>query len=279
MKIAISCDSSVDTGKELLKQFNIHMIPFTISINNETKLDGEFSTDEIFENFKKNNTIPKTSAVNSYQFDEHFKTLLKEYDYIIHLSMSADMSCAYSNAVESAKNFNNVSIINSKTLSTGLMLLCIYAHELVEKGLSPNEIIELVENKRPKVQLSFILNRLNFLHKSGRCGMIALLGANLLKIRPQIYVKDGKTYSGKKYRGTLESCFKKYLQDTIEQNKTPDYKYAFISYTSADDYSLIEYAYNFTKNLGFENIYITRANATVCTHCGDNCIGLLFLNK
>ena len=117
---------------------------------------------------------------------EVFEDVLKTHDAIIHFDLSSEMSCACSNAMRAAKNFNNVFVIDSQTLSTGISLLAIYAKELTKTIDDPQKIVEMVEKRVPNVSASFIVERLDYLHRGGRCSSIALLGANILKIRPQI---------------------------------------------------------------------------------------------
>ena len=126
MKIAISAESTIDLTKELIEKYQIKILPFQIFLGDENKFDGEVTTDEIIEFVNKTGILPKTGAVNEMQFDEHFENLLKDYDAVIHFSLSSELSCAYSNAIRSMKNHKNVFVIDTRTLSTGIALLAIY---------------------------------------------------------------------------------------------------------------------------------------------------------
>jgi DegV family protein with EDD domain len=211
------------------------------------------------------------------QFDEHFDKLLQDYDAVVHFSLSSELSCAYSNAVRSAEKYKNVFVIDTKTLSTGIALLAIYGAELVSKGVHAKEVYEKCLKRVPFVQASFELNRLDYLFKGGRCSSLAYFGANLLKIRPQILVKDGKMISGKKYRGSYEHVVKNYCQDTLQMFDNPDLTRAFVTYTTADE-SVVNTAKEYLENAGFKEILVTRAGGTITSHCGENCLGILFMN-
>ena len=91
MKIAVSAESTVDLTKELLKEFKITTVPFHILLGDETKLDGEVTPTEIIEYVNAHKLLPKTSAVNEYQFEEFFTELLKTNDYVIHFSLSSEI--------------------------------------------------------------------------------------------------------------------------------------------------------------------------------------------
>ena len=204
MKIAISCETAADFNKELIEQNNLYVLPFQILLGNENKYDGEVTTNEIIEFVNKTGILPKTGAVNSAQFSEHFETLLKSYDAVIHISLSSELRSTYENAVRASNDFQKVYVVDSKSLSTGIALLVLYAKRLINDGLTAEEIYKAVLNRVPSVQASFALKRLDYLYKGGRCNSLVYFGANLLKIRPQIIVKDGKMISGKKYRGSFD---------------------------------------------------------------------------
>lgn len=277
MKIAISAESTIDCPKELLDEFSIKTVPFTITLGDVTAKDGEITNDRIISYVSEHKVLPKTSAVNVEQFKEHFKSLLNEFDGIVHFSLSKQMSSAYDNAVEAASEFKNVYVVDTRSLSTGIALLAIYASKLARKGLSAKEIYEKCLKRVPYVQASFELKRVDYLYKGGRCGMLSLLGANLLKIRPQILVKNGKMVAGKKYRGKYEHIVKNYCADILEEFDNPDLSAAFVTYTTASD-EIVEYAIRTLKDAGFKDVYATRAGGTITSHCGEDCLGILYIN-
>lgn len=277
MKIAISCETTADLTKELIKEFDIKIIPFQIFLGDKSYLDGEITTDEIIDFVAKNKILPKTGAINSFQYEEHFNNILKNYDAIIHFSLSSELSSAYQNAKNVAEKMENVFVIDTKSLSTGIALLALYAKKLVEDGLDAKTIYEKCLERLPKVQASFELKRLDYLYKGGRCSALMYYGANLLNIRPQIIVKDGKMISGKKYRGNFEHVVNNYCKDVLEEFNTPDLSVAFVTYTTASQ-EVIDIAINHLKSAGFEKVYVTRAGGTITSHCGENCLGILYIN-
>lgn len=277
MKIAISAESTIDLTKELLKDYDIHTTPFTVSLGNKSGLDGEITSEEIIDYVSRTNQLPKTSAVNSYQFTEHFKNLLKDYDAVIHFSLSSEMSVACNNARLAADELENVYVIDTRSLSTGIALLAIYARKLTLKDIKPAEIVEKVTKRIPTNQTSFVLSRLDYLYKGGRCNSLSYLASALLKIRPQIVVKDGKMGPRSKYVGKYDRCIVKYVTDTLESFNTPDLEEIFITSTTATPEQILTVKQMLIER-GFKNIHITNAGATITSHCGENCLGILYLN-
>lgn len=277
MRIGISAESTIDLPKELLEKYDIHTVPFTVTLGDKTGLDGEITSKEIIEFVNKNGILPKTSAVNAFQYEEHFKKLLANYDAIIHISLSSEMSSAYKNACLVAEEMENVFIIDSRVLSTGIALEAIYASKLANQGIEPKEIVKRIEKRIPYNQTSFILSRLDYLYKGGRCNSLSYLASRLLKIRPQIVVENGSMVAKKKYLGKYEKGLMNYVHDTLEINNTPDLENIFITYTTCDD-ETVEEVKKVLKARGFKNIYATKAGGTITSHCGENCLGILYMN-
>lgn len=277
MKIAISTETAADLSKEIIESYDLKIVPFSIQLGEKSCYDGEVSTDEIIDFVNQNKILPKTSAINEFQYTEHFENILKDYDAIVHFSLSSKLSLAYSNAVRASEKFKNVYIVDSQSLSTGIGLLAIYAKELADSGMEVEEIFNSSLNRVKSVQASFALKRLDYLYKGGRCSSLTYFGANILKIRPQIVVAEGKMISGKKYRGNYEHVVKSYCRDVLEEYNNPDLTRVFITYTTASE-EIVQSVKDFLKERGFKDILVTRAGGTITSHCGEDCLGILYIN-
>lgn len=277
MKIAISVESTHDLSKELLEKYDIKVIPFSIVLNGTEYKDGDLTTSQLFDFVKENNILPKTTALNEFEYGEWFGELLKEYDAVIHIALSSGITSSCSHAESAAEKMENVFIVDSLALSTGIGLLAISARELAEQGKDAKEIKDLLDKRKLNLQVSFVIERLDFLFKGGRCNSLQLLGANVFKIRPKILLKDGKMIMDKKYRGTMANVIESYGKDLLSCGN-PDLDKVFITYTTATEDMLIK-AREVASNIGFKNIYETKAGATIASHCGENTLGIMFFNE
>lgn len=277
MKICVSAESTIDLPREILDEFEIKTVPFTITLGDKNGLDGVTTPEEIFDYVDRTGVLPKTSAVNMGQFDEYFRSLLKEYDEVIHFSLSSDMSSAYQNACAVAKEIGHVHVIDSMSLSTGIALLAIYASKLVKQNLGVEEIVKKVSERIPHDQASFVLATVDYLYKGGRCSALAKLGAMLFRIRPQILVVNGKMGPGKKYTGKQVDCVANYCRDTLEQFNNPDLEVGFVTHSSATP-EMVEVAKKAMYERGFKRVIETKAGATISSHCGPKCLGILYIN-
>ena len=279
MKIKITADSTADLTNELKEKYNISIMPISVIIGGEEKRDGiDITTEEMLAYCDEHKELPKTSAPNAELYAEFFAENLKGYDALIHINLSSELSSIHKNAFEATKRFDgNVFAIDSRSLSTGMGLLTLYASELAQtEEYSAQEIHDKVIARIPSVQASFILDKLKYLHMGGRCSAVAVFGANLLKIKPSIKLKDGKMGVAKKYMGKFQECIRKYVNDTLAEFNTPDRKRVFVTHTPTNP----EYVEMIKQMLvgKFDEIIEARAGSTIASHCGRDTIGILYFN-
>lgn len=278
MKIAISAESTIDLPKNLLEKFDIHVLPLYVRLGQEEFLDGTINQQKIFDYVKKTKQLPKTSAQNIQNYQDFFEGLLTDYDAVIHFAISSKISSSYQNAFKAAENMENVFVMDTLSLSTGIALLAISARNLANTTtLSAKEIFEETLKRREHNQTSFILLELNYLFKGGRCSSLQYFGSNLLKIKPQIVMENGAMHSGKKFMGNSDTAYIKYVNGTLEEYNTPDLENVFITYTTCKD-EIVEEIKKILVKRGFKNVYVTRAGATITSYCGEGCLGILYFN-
>lgn len=278
MKIAITAESTIDLPIELLNKYDIKTVPFTVLLGEKLYKDGEISPTDIFKFVDENKVLPKTSAVNREQYIEFFNNTLKDYDAIVHISLSSEISSAYSNAKAVADEMNNVYVIDSRTLSTGIALLAIQARKFANDGFNAEEVYNKTKEKINKIQASFVIKKLNYLYKGGRCSALSYYSAKALQIRPEIIVKDGVMKVNKRHFGKMDKVIASYCKSKLEECPNPDLDVAFITFPSASE-NMINVAKQALQTAGFKNIYTTNAGATITSHCGEDTLGILFMNN
>jgi len=193
MAFRVTCESSADLSKELYEKNNISVLPFTITLGENSFKDGQNeNNEELFEYFNKNKVLPKTSALNIFDYQEFFKANNTEDEGLIHFCISSKVSSTYNNAIAAAKELKNIYVIDSESLSSGIGLQVLYACKLRDKGVPIAEAVELINNRKKHVQISFVVDTLTYLHKGGRCSAVAMLGANMLGIKPLLNLTDGE---------------------------------------------------------------------------------------
>lgn len=280
MKIKILSDSTCDLSPALLEANNISLIPLTIVKGDEQYKDGVTITPAaIFEHVANGGSLCSTAANSVGEYADVFKKYACEYDGVIQINLGSGFSSCYQNACLAAADFPNVRCIDSQNLSTGQGLITLKACELAKTCTDLDELAEALKAFAPKVETSFLLDRLEYMVKGGRCSTATALGANLLNLKPCIEVKDGKMSVVKKYRGNYAKCLTNYVKDRLTNRDDLDYETIFITNTPVSDdcYAGVMDA---VKTLGhFQTIYETDAGCTVSCHCGPGTLGILFARK
>lgn len=278
--VMITADSTCDLPKELLERFNIRTIPLTIQLGEETFYDGEgFSPEAMYRRYREDGTLPKTAAAAYQQFIDFFSQFTSAGYQVVHLDISSELSCSFSNACLAAQDLGDVFPVDSRMLSSGLALLAIEGAECRDKGMGAQEIAEHLSQLSSKVDTSFVLDTLEFMWKGGRCSAVASLGANLLKLKPALEMKDGKLGVYKKYRGSIETVYRQYVKERLAGKKIRP-GHLFITNSGEIDPEVIRQLSELVRELvPVEEIHYATAGCTVSSHCGPKTLGVLFINE
>ena len=278
--VIISSDSTCDLSPELIEKYSVKIKPLYVVSDERSYVDGvDITAREVLEYQKKTGKLLKTSAPNVAELEEMFDEYGAENE-VVHFSISSAMSSTYQNTVIASEG-KNVYCIDSQNLSTGIGLMVLKACDLRDKGKSAKEIAEYIEDMKKRVDASFVLDTLEYLHKGGRCSAVAALGANLLMLKPCIEVKNGWMGVGKKYRCQLEKCITAYINDRLADADTIENGRIFVTHTCDDAHmQMVDDAISLTKQLMPDcEVLTTTAGCTVSVHCGPNTLGVLFVRK
>ena len=279
MKIRMTADSTCDLSPELVRKYDIGIAPLSVIIDGECFHDGvDVTPRDIFRAVEAGKSV-RTAAVNTYEYREFFTEQLKTCDQIVHICISSEFSTCYNDAMEAARQTGNVFVVDSRNLSTGSGLLVLEGAEMAGNGLEGEKIAERLRERTALVDASFTVRSIDYLRRGGRCSGLEALGAKLLHIRPSIVVRDGKMHPGEKYRGRYEHYLKHYIADTLADDSNIDFNRVFVTHSPSEE-GLVRFAIDTVKSYGlFKEVLETMAGCTVCTHCGPDTLGILFMRK
>ena len=279
MKVRMTADSTCDLSPELLRKYEIGIAPLSVIIDGEVFHDGvDVTPRDIFRAAEAGKSV-RTAAVNTYEYREFFTEQLKNCDELVHICISSEFSTCYADACEAAAETGNVFVVDSRNLSTGSGLLALEGAEMAAKGMDGEAIAEALRGKTGLVDASFVVRTIDYLRRGGRCSGLEALGAKMLHIRPSIVVRDGKMHPCDKYRGRYEHYLKHYIQDALADDRSIDFRRVFITHSPSEE-GLVRFAIDTVKSYGlFQEVLETMAGCTVCSHCGPDTLGILFLRK
>lgn len=281
-KVILCADSTCDLSPELKERFGVHTYPFHITLGENTYSDGvDLVPDDIYRIYNEQHILPKTAAINMAEYIDFFKSFLDQGYEVVHLNLGSGLSASHSNCRLAAEELDGVYVVDSCNLSTGLGLLVLEAADRIAAGMSAKQVAEEVRALVPKVRASFVLDTLEFLHKGGRCSALAMMGANLLQLKPCIEVDNtsGKMGVGKKYRGSLDKALQQYVYDQLKDRTDIRTNRIFITHSGISEERIAMVKALVEECHSFDEILITRAGCTISSHCGPNTLGVLFMTK
>lgn len=278
--VVITADSTCDLSPALLESYRIKTIPLTILLGEDSFLDGSgFTPADMYSRYRKDGILPKTSAPAVQQFIDFFTPYVNEGDEIVHLDISSELSASFGAARIAAAELEGVHTVDSRMLSSGIGLLAIEAAECRDKGMSAAEIVSWINWLVEKVDTSFVLDTLEFMWKGGRCSGITALGANLLRLKPALQMKNGKLEIYKKFRGSIVTVYKQYIRDRLAGKKVRP-GHIFITDSGEIGASIYTELDALVRELvPGAVIHHTTAGCTVSSHCGPGTLGILFINE
>ena len=278
--VIISGDSTCDLSPELIERYELKLVSLTVNLGEAQYLDGvDINPEMIYRHYEKTGGLPKTSSPNIATFADFFERNAANGSEMVFFTVSSEMSSTYNNARIAAAKFENVYVVDTRNLSSGGGLLIVAAAEMAEKGMAAREIADACRALADKVDASFVVDDLEFLHKGGRCSAVAAFGANLLRLKPCIVVKNGKMGVSKKYRGKFLSVLQTYIADRIGDGSNVDPERVFITHAGCDEEICKQCVKQLQALSIFKEIHVTRAGCTISSHCGRNTLGVLFIRK
>lgn len=280
IKTIITADSTFDMVPEQVSKLGIEVIASYVRMDGDNVFDyPDVTMEQLFNYYKESGNLPQTAAASPYDYIEFFKQFESDDTKIIHIAKSSKMSSCYNHAVMAQDEVKNLMVFDSKSIAGGSAILAYAAAKARDNGLSAENIFDLLTKLSGHISGAFIVDQLEFLYKGGRCSAMSRLGANVLRLRPQINIIDGEMLVGKKYRGKFEKCLIDSIDDALSDLSSIDKEHIVISHT-VQDKELLDAAVKHIESYNhFENITVQVAGSAVSCHCGPNTFGVFVLKK
>lgn len=278
--IKITTDSTCDLPEALLREYDITVLPLGIVKGEGLFRDGvDIHPADIAAHVDAGGAITTTNAVNTADYLDCFSRLLKTCDAVVHVNLGSKISSCHQNARIAAAELSNVYVADSDNITVGMGELVLRAARAARAGHTPEEILAELEDLRRRMEVSFVLDRLDYMKRGGRCSAVTAIGANLLKLHPCIEVVDGKLAVTKKYRGSMERVVSDYLHDRLDDRDDIDTERIWLV-DSAFGPELADAARAVLQADGrFGEILESKAGCTIFSHCGPNTVGLAILRR
>lgn len=280
--VVLCADSTCDLSPELVEKYQVHIMPMRVILEGKPHNDGvDITPDDIYAAYNARKVLPTTSATNLEEYKDFVRPWIEAGNDVVYINLGSGISVTHNNCRLAAEETPGLYVVNSGNLSTGMGLVVIAAAQRIAAGMAAEQVAAEVSEYTKLVESSFVIDTLEFLHKGGRCSTLAMLGANVLKLKPCIEVnnEDSTMVVGKKYRGSLEKVLQDYVKDRLEGRTDICTDRLFITHSGISEERIELVRRTVEQYVHFDEVLVTRAGCTISTHCGPNTLGILFARK
>lgn len=276
-KLMIITDSTVDLPKDILDSLNVHVMPVLINFGEESYLDGvEIELQEVFRKIENGDEFPTTAQITPNRFTECFEKYLNEGYKVLAILMSSGMSGTYNSAclAKQMLDTNDVHVIDSQTITSGLGLLVMKAARLRDANVPVEEIVKQLEELKPYIKSSLSFESLDHLVKGGRLSKAVGVIAGVLGIRLILEVQDGTMAVKDKIRGSKKAS-KRIINDLEKYGHNGDMPVVLINLDASDVCDTVR-EYLTQNNIEY---FETKIGCSVGIHSGNHVSGVFFVGK
>lgn len=279
--VRIITDSASDFTKEDAKRLNIEVLPLTVTFGDEAYRDGvDLDSKTFYEKLIESDTLPTTSQIPPYVFEETFKEATEAGDSVVIVLISSELSGTFQSAHLAAEDFDNVYVVDSLSATIGEQCLIEYAARLRDEGKSAKEIAQALDNKKADVKILALLDTLEYLKKGGRISPATAFVGGVLAVKPVVTVTDGKVELIGKARGSKNG--NNLLRELVGKVGGIDYSMPIYLGYSGIDKSLLNKYIEDSKSLweGLTgNLLVTNIGSAIGTHVGPGAIAVAFFKN
>ncbi len=279
MSIKLVLDSTADVVQSVKNRVTV--VPLTILFGDSEYVDGiDMDRKTFYERLIESDILPTTSQATPAAFLPVFEDAKKTGDTLIVLTLSSNLSGTYQSATIAAEEYDNVYVIDSKTVAIGMGILAELALKLISEGLSAEDIVKKLEKERENIQVIALLNTLEYLKKGGRISAAAAVAGSLLAIKPVLSLRNGAIEMLGKARGSKQG--NNLLVQEIEKAGGIDFeKPILLGYTGISNDLLLKYMDDsaFLWKGKTEELRYTQIGSVVGTHAGPGAIAVAFFKN
>ncbi len=278
--LMITTDSVSDLPAQFVERYQIVVNPYHVLTEDGEFLDGEeIETDGVLEYLTHSDGRVHSEAPDASCYEAFFAEQLTRAQHIIHISMAKEASRGYTNALEASGSFDNVTVVDSGHLSSGMGLIVYYAAQAAATGMSAEGVLREIERMKEKTKTGFVVENTEYLARSGRIPAKVHMICETCMLHPVIILKKSRMTVGAIHMGTRDRVWKKYIRQALRSPSRIDRKILFITYAGLRPQELDEIAARVREIVQFENVIYQKASPAISTNCGPGTFGLLYMVK
>ena len=285
MTIRILSDSGCDLPNEIIKEYDIEILPIILIKDDKEYLDKITVEPEKVYNDMRNGEVYKTAQIPPNIFDEKFRKYAEKGESVIYICFSSGLSGTYQTSLiakqlilEEFPDFE-LEIVDSKAATSGFGLMVYEAAKMSKQGKNKEEILNMLEFYIDHMEHIFTVDNIEYLFRGGRVTKTQAFVGGLLNIKPVLNVEEGKLVPLEKIRGK-NKVIKRMLNIMEERSVEGGLKNQTIGISHGDDVeSALKIKSMIMENYGTKDFIITTIGGAIGAHSGPGTLAITFLNK
>lgn len=281
--IALVTDSIADLPQELMDKHQIHMIPLNILIGDSNYLDKITITPEIFYDLvEKLDEYPSSALPSPKVIESLYSTLLRHYNQVIVITVASAQSGTNSVFKKVAKDMSTdgkrIEVIDSKQNSGAEGLLVLKAAELIEEGISMDDVIYQIEKLRDQTKILVSVKTLKYMVRSGRLSKLSGMAGKIINLKPVVSLDETGKGKIEAKAFSIKSNINKILKIVSNANyKNKISRYAIVH--ANDEIRAEDLKNRMVKFLNMEPEYIINISTIVGMSAGEGSVAVAYMSE
>lgn len=275
--LLISTDSVADLPKEMTDKHRIAVMPYRVVTEGGEFIDGlETGTDGVL-SYIRSGREAHSKSPSVAEYEAFFAEQLTKAQSVIHLTMSGKVSKGYENALVASESFDNVEVIDTGHLSSGMGIIVLQAAAYAASDMSKEDVIEKIRQISFQIRTSFIVDDTEYLLRAGRISPRVNAICKAFMVHPVLVLKNSKMLVGAIMIGTQKTVWRKYIESVLKNVGRIDKRLLFITHAGLSNEELQEIERMVREKIDFDEIIYQKASPAISINCGTGAFGLLFM--
>ncbi|MGD7043331.1 DegV family protein [Jeotgalibacillus proteolyticus] len=280
MKTAIVTDSTAYIPKQIRDELSIHMIPLSVIMAGKMyQEEVDLTTEEFYDSVRVEKDLPTTSQPAVGQFAALFEELSAEYDEVVSVHLSSEISGTFSGAVQAGDMVENIRVYpyDSEISCMVQGMFVLEAAQMAKRGCSAETIVAYLDELKETTRAYFMVDNLSHLQRGGRLSNAQAMIGSLLQVKPLLHFVDKKIEPFEKIR-TRKKAMKRMVDLLAEDAKKYDYLQAVIIQANREN-EAHEWKQELEQQLPNVMFRISHFGPVIGTHLGEGSMGLGWMKK
>ena len=279
--VIVTTSSICDLPSYVIRNLNIGVIPYKVCTEKGVFLDEqEIEADEVIKYLANGDRTARTQSPDITELEQFFAIQLNRARHVIHITAAGNTLREYVRAVQAARAFGNVTVVDSDRLSCSMGMMVLAAHRMAQQNYDTEAIVEELKALKKRLPCTYLVGKTDFMAMAGHVSQRFSMLAKSLMLHPVITIKDGKMEVGRFIIGSLRRAWKNYIEYVLGHGvRDINNDLIIVVYVGIDAGDLAWIEEEIRKKIEVKKLIFQPASATTAVNCGPGTFGILYMKS